>query len=158
MDFEWYELSEDERAKKPDIWAPHATPVMAGGLFAIRKDYFESIGFYDEGDKPLPWSGNLFFNHHIINLFFYFKAWKSGVVRTLSWALGLGCAVAELKSRPVLEWGTSSGVGPPIKLVQRKSIITSSELPRSGWMSSNISTTIGKTQCLKIHLPNCPLK
>ncbi len=45
-----YELSEEDRSKKPNIWAPHATPVMAGGLFAIRRDWFDTLGFYDEGD------------------------------------------------------------------------------------------------------------
>ena len=81
MDFEWYELSEEDRAKKPDIWAPHATPVMAGGLFAIRKDYFESIGYYDEGDHFFHEDKGLKIQQKI-NLNVSPKEWKCGVVRT----------------------------------------------------------------------------
>ena len=143
MDFEWYELSEEDRAKKPDIWAPHATPVMAGGLFAIRKDYFESIGYYDEGDLFFHGDNGLK-NQRKINLNVFLKEWKCGAVRTWNWASGLGCAVAELRYLPVLVSGMSSEVGPRTRLAQRKSTTTSSELPRSGWTSLNISTTIGK--------------
>ena len=49
MVFEWHELSGEDAAKKPNLWAPHATPVMAGGLFAIDRKWFETLGLYDEG-------------------------------------------------------------------------------------------------------------
>ncbi|CAB4061495.1 GALNT [Lepeophtheirus salmonis] len=54
LDFEWRELSEQEIAKKENIWAPHKNPIMAGGLFSIRKDWFETLGFYDEGMSRFP--------------------------------------------------------------------------------------------------------
>ena len=56
MVFEWHELSGEDAAKKPNIWAPHATPIMAGGLFAIDRKWFETLGLYDEGKsgKSIP--------------------------------------------------------------------------------------------------------
>ena len=49
MVFEWHELSMEAQSKKPNAWAPHATPIMAGGLFAIDRRWFETLGLYDEG-------------------------------------------------------------------------------------------------------------
>ena len=47
--FEWHEVSQEDRARKPNMYAPHATPCMAGGLFAIERSFFEELGFYDQG-------------------------------------------------------------------------------------------------------------
>ncbi len=68
MEFEWHELDLKDRSDKPNIWAPHENPIMAGGLFAIRKDYFEELGFYDEGMEI--WGGE--------NYELSFKAWMCG--------------------------------------------------------------------------------
>eukprot|EP00096_Caligus_rogercresseyi_P014574 TRINITY_DN7081_c0_g1_i1.p1 TRINITY_DN7081_c0_g1~~TRINITY_DN7081_c0_g1_i1.p1 ORF type:complete len:637 (+),score=113.35 TRINITY_DN7081_c0_g1_i1:127-2037(+) len=68
LDFEWRELSAGESAKKENLWAPHANPIMAGGLFSIRKDWFKSLGFYDE-DMSI-WGGE--------NYELSFKAWMCG--------------------------------------------------------------------------------
>ena len=51
MVFEWHELDSKVINAKPNKWAPHLNPIMAGGLFAIRKDFFEELGYYDEGNS-----------------------------------------------------------------------------------------------------------
>lgn len=58
MEFEWHELDQKDIDAKPNVWASHLNPIMAGGLFAIKKDFFEELGFYDEGMSV--WGGEQF--------------------------------------------------------------------------------------------------
>lgn len=50
LNFRWYRVPQREMERRNnDRTAPLRTPTMAGGLFAIDKDYFYEIGSYDEG-------------------------------------------------------------------------------------------------------------
>ncbi|KAL0274778.1 UNVERIFIED_CONTAM: hypothetical protein PYX00_002820 [Menopon gallinae] len=69
LHFRWYTLGSSEiRKRKLDIAEPFATPAMAGGLFAIDRDYFFKIGAYDEQMKI--WGGE--------NLEMSFRVWQCG--------------------------------------------------------------------------------
>lgn len=47
MQFTWHGLPEDEYKKRKSDHDPVKSPTMAGGLFAISKNYFEKLGTYD---------------------------------------------------------------------------------------------------------------
>lgn len=47
MQFTWHGLPESEYKKRKSTHDPVRSPTMAGGLFAIDKDYFEHLGTYD---------------------------------------------------------------------------------------------------------------
>ncbi|CAH0725674.1 unnamed protein product, partial [Brenthis ino] len=69
LNFRWYRVPEREMSRRGgDRTAPLRTPTMAGGLFAIDKDYFYKIGSYDEGMDI--WGGE--------NLEMSFRVWQCG--------------------------------------------------------------------------------
>ncbi|XP_065320085.1 polypeptide N-acetylgalactosaminyltransferase 1-like [Gordionus sp. m RMFG-2023] len=64
MQFRWYNSKIRTNKKR----LTYDTPTMAGGLFAIRKDYFQAIGTYD--DEMTIWGGE--------NLELSFRVWQCG--------------------------------------------------------------------------------
>uniref|UniRef100_A0A146LW32 Polypeptide N-acetylgalactosaminyltransferase n=3 Tax=Lygus hesperus TaxID=30085 RepID=A0A146LW32_LYGHE len=69
LHFRWYSMSGEELEKrKLDRTQPFRTPAMAGGLFAVDKNYFFEIGAYD--DKMEVWGGE--------NLELSFRVWQCG--------------------------------------------------------------------------------
>lgn len=69
LNFRWYRVPQREMDRRNgDRTLPLRTPTMAGGLFAIDRDYFEKIGKYDEGMDI--WGGE--------NLEMSFRIWMCG--------------------------------------------------------------------------------
>lgn len=66
--FKWSKIPEYENKRRQNSSSPIKSPTMAGGLFAIRRDYFFYLGGYDEEMKI--WGGE--------NLELSFKIWMCG--------------------------------------------------------------------------------
>ncbi|XP_071812877.1 polypeptide N-acetylgalactosaminyltransferase 1-like [Apostichopus japonicus] len=67
--FKWFPVPKREQVRrKGDATMPVRSPTMAGGLFAIDKEYFEELGLYDPGYSI--WGGE--------NLELSFKLWMCG--------------------------------------------------------------------------------
>lgn len=49
LHFKWVSLPKNTLSTDEDFVKPIISPTMAGGLFAIEKEYFEEMGEYDAG-------------------------------------------------------------------------------------------------------------
>ncbi|KAK6618488.1 putative polypeptide N-acetylgalactosaminyltransferase 9 [Polyplax serrata] len=68
LQFNWHAVPEREKKRHKSSAEPVWSPTMAGGLFAIDKNFFEKIGTYDSGFDI--WGGE--------NLELSFKTWMCG--------------------------------------------------------------------------------
>lgn len=68
LQFNWHAIPDRERKRRKSEVDPVWSPTMAGGLFAISREYFEYIGTYDPGMDI--WGGE--------NLELSFRVWMCG--------------------------------------------------------------------------------
>ena len=47
--FHWIGIPQREYNRRKNDMEPIKSPTMAGGLFSINKEFFESLGTYDDG-------------------------------------------------------------------------------------------------------------
>ncbi|XP_058822924.1 polypeptide N-acetylgalactosaminyltransferase 35A-like [Topomyia yanbarensis] len=68
LHFKWDNLPKGMLAKESDFVGPFQSPTMAGGLFAVDRQYFKDLGEYDMGMDV--WGGE--------NLEISFRTWQCG--------------------------------------------------------------------------------
>ncbi|XP_069984735.1 polypeptide N-acetylgalactosaminyltransferase 14 isoform X1 [Penaeus vannamei] len=68
LHFRWVPLTQEEKDSRGDPTSTYRTPVIAGGLFLIARDWWEQLGKYDPGLDV--WGAE--------NLEMSFKAWQCG--------------------------------------------------------------------------------
>lgn len=51
--FSWKSPPESEFVRRKDVNEPLISPTMLGAFFVINKEYFETLGMYDEGKNSL---------------------------------------------------------------------------------------------------------
>ncbi|XP_072948675.1 putative polypeptide N-acetylgalactosaminyltransferase 9 [Epargyreus clarus] len=66
--FTWRAIPREIQAKRKNVVAPLKTPTISGGLYAINKEFFKMLGYYDEGFEI--WGAE--------NLELSFKVWMCG--------------------------------------------------------------------------------
>lgn len=72
--FTWIDIPEAEKSRRSSPVDPVRTPTMAGGLFAVDRNYFWDVGSYDE--EMDVWGGE--------NLEMSFRVWQcGGLIETL---------------------------------------------------------------------------
>ncbi|MBN3273410.1 GALT4 acetylgalactosaminyltransferase, partial [Polyodon spathula] len=68
LTFQWHSVPEQEHRRRKSKIDPIRSPTMAGGLFAVSKEYFHYLGTYDMGMEV--WGGE--------NLELSFRVWQCG--------------------------------------------------------------------------------
>ena len=100
LHFRWFMLGEEElKRRKKDISAPFKSPAMAGGLFAISRDYFFEIGSYDQEMKI--WGGD---NIEMVSNYSA-TIMNATLLMMFHRASGFGNAVVRLRYRHVVTLG-----------------------------------------------------